>query len=107
MPFASEGASRKAQQRAGILKEAIPLCWNAAAAPLWAQTQRAKAAISAERRCRRGARPSRHWLLDSAWLCTFAADSDTLFISTTYPKPETKRLYDHAAIVKLGRVFDD
>src|SRR5579862_9867021 len=45
MSFASGGASRKARRRAGILGEAIPLCRNAAAAPLPAQTLRAKAVI--------------------------------------------------------------
>src|SRR5580704_11237232 len=45
MSFASGGASRKARQRAGILREAIPLCRNAAAIPLPAQTLRVKADI--------------------------------------------------------------
>jgi len=45
MSFASGGASRKARQRAGILREAIPLCRNAAAVSLPAQTLRAKADI--------------------------------------------------------------
>jgi len=102
MSFVSGGDGRKARQRAGILGEAIP----SAGTPrqlLRAQTLppsheatadkkirdlrslgeggRAKAAKSAERRCRRGPRPAGPWLLDSALLGIFAAIATPFLIS--------------------------
>ncbi len=94
-PFASREDSRKAQQRVGILGEAIPLCWNAAAAALSREPFGLRLAKSAERRCRRGPRPSRHWLLDwvrgltatctTALLCAFPTISGVAFQFETTP----------------------
>jgi hypothetical protein len=94
-----------------ILGEAIPLCRNAAAAPSGRKPFRLRIKLRRTIKSetsealvkevglrlekvrsgvvRRGPRPAGHWRLDSVLLHTFAADSDTHFISKTRPKQTT------------------
>ena len=115
MSFASGGASRKARQRAGILREAIPLCRNAAAIPLPAHTLRVKADIKRGAALSSRAKARGHWLLDwvrgltatctTAWLGASAADSDTRFISKMRPRPLTRQTDQKAGRVRPALVI--
>jgi len=81
-PFASRDGSRKARQKVVILGEATPFCRNAAAAILSREPFRLRVKLrrtESPETSEALAKEAGHWLLDSALLCAFPADSGMAF----------------------------